>query len=34
MVSNKVGPAYVWGSIASGKTIVARRIYQQLSDDE
>src|SRR3990172_1504627 len=32
MVSNKVGPVYVFGPIGSGKTSIARRIYQELSD--
>src|SRR5262245_10363863 len=33
MISNKVGPVYVFGPIGSGKTSIARRIYQQLADD-
>jgi len=33
MISNKVGPIYVFGPIGSGKTSIARRIYQELSDD-
>jgi general secretion pathway protein A len=33
MISNKVGPVYVFGPIGSGKTSIARRIYQELSDD-
>jgi general secretion pathway protein A len=32
MVQNNVGPLYVTGPIGSGKTTVARTIYQQLSD--
>src|SRR5438105_3970129 len=34
MVTNKVGPVYVYGPIGSGKTSIARRIYQELFDDE
>ena len=33
MVTNKVGPVYVYGPIGSGKTSIARRIYQELNDD-
>src|SRR3972149_3100438 len=33
MISNKVGPVYVFGPIGSGKTSIARRIYQDLQDD-
>src|SRR5437867_2856024 len=33
MITNKVGPVYVFGPIGSGKTSIARRIYQQLQDD-
>src|SRR3954469_14460125 len=33
MISNKVGPVYVYGPIGSGKTSIARRIYQELADD-
>lgn len=33
MISHKVGPVYVFGPIGSGKTSIARRIYQQLQDD-
>src|SRR5581483_4314057 len=33
MITNKVGPVYVFGPIGSGKTSIARRLYQQLSDD-
>lgn len=33
MISNKVGPVYVFGPIGSGKTSIARRIYQELADD-
>jgi general secretion pathway protein A len=30
MISNKVGPVYVYGPIGSGKTSIARRIHQEL----
>jgi general secretion pathway protein A len=33
MITNKVGPVYVFGPIGSGKTSIARRLYEQLSDD-
>lgn len=33
MITNKVGPVYVFGPIGSGKTSIARRIYQELADD-
>ncbi len=33
MIGNKVGPVYVFGPIGSGKTSIARRIYQELADD-
>jgi general secretion pathway protein A len=33
MVQNKVGPLYVTGPIGSGKTTVARTIYQKLVDN-
>lgn len=32
MVQNKIGPLHVTGPIGSGKTTVARTIYQQISD--
>jgi len=32
MITNKVGPVYVFGPIGSGKTSIARRLYQQLSE--
>lgn len=32
MVKNKIGPLYVTGPIGSGKTTIARTVYQQLSD--
>ena len=32
MIGNKVGPVYVFGPIGSGKTSIARRIYQEISD--
>ncbi len=32
MVQNKIGPLYVTGPIGSGKTTVARTIYQKLAD--
>jgi general secretion pathway protein A len=32
MITHKVGPVYVFGPIGSGKTSIARRIYQELSD--
>lgn len=34
MAQNRIGPVFTTGPIGSGKTSVARRIYQQLSDDE
>jgi general secretion pathway protein A len=34
MITNKVGPVYVFGPIGSGKTSIARRIYQQLADED
>src|SRR5688572_28567462 len=34
MITNKVGPVYVYGPIGSGKTSIARRIYQELEVDE
>jgi general secretion pathway protein A len=33
MITQKVGPVYVFGPIGSGKTSIARRMYQQLSDE-
>ena len=33
MIANKVGPVFVTGPIGSGKTTVARRLYQQFQDD-
>ncbi len=33
MITNKVGPVYVFGPIGSGKTSIARRMYQELADD-
>jgi general secretion pathway protein A len=34
MISNKVGPVYIYGPIGSGKTSIARRIYQELELDD
>ncbi len=34
MISSKVGPVYVFGPIGSGKTSIARRIYQEIADSE
>ena len=34
MITNKIGPVYITGPIGSGKTTIARRIYQQFSDDD
>ncbi len=33
MISNRIGPVYVHGDVGTGKTTIARRLYQQLSDD-
>lgn len=33
MITNRIGPVYVHGDVGTGKTTIARRIYQQLSDD-
>jgi general secretion pathway protein A len=33
MLTNKVGPVYVYGPIGSGKTSIARRIHQEFSDN-
>jgi general secretion pathway protein A len=33
MIRGRVGPVYVFGPIGSGKTTIARRLHQQLSDD-
>ncbi len=34
MAQNRIGPVFTTGPIGSGKTTVARRIYQQLRDDD
>jgi general secretion pathway protein A len=33
MITNRVGPVYVHGDVGTGKTTIARRLYQQLLDD-
>lgn len=33
MIQGRVGPVYVFGPIGSGKTTIARRLHQQLSDN-
>jgi type II secretory pathway predicted ATPase ExeA len=33
MITNRVGPVYVHGDVGTGKTTIARRLYQQLHDD-
>jgi len=33
MIANRVGPVYVHGDVGTGKTTIARRLYQQLLDD-
>jgi general secretion pathway protein A len=33
MITNRVGPVYVHGDVGTGKTTIARRLFQQLSDD-
>jgi general secretion pathway protein A len=33
MITNRVGPVYVHGDVGTGKTTIARRLYQQLVDD-
>lgn len=33
MIRGRVGPVYVFGPIGSGKTTIARRLHQQLSED-
>lgn len=33
MVTNRIGPVYVHGDVGTGKTTIARRLYQQLVDD-
>jgi general secretion pathway protein A len=33
MITNRIGPVYVHGDIGTGKTTIARRLYQQLVDD-
>jgi general secretion pathway protein A len=33
MITNRIGPVYVHGDVGTGKTTIARRLYQQLSDD-
>jgi general secretion pathway protein A len=33
MIANRIGPVYVHGDIGTGKTTIARRLYQQLIDD-
>ena len=30
MITNRVGPVYVHGDVGTGKTTIARRLYQQL----
>jgi general secretion pathway protein A len=34
MITNRVGPVYVHGDVGTGKTTIARRLYQQLLDDQ
>jgi general secretion pathway protein A len=34
MAQNRIGPVFTTGPIGSGKTSVARRLYQQLEDDD
>jgi general secretion pathway protein A len=34
MIQGRVGPVYVFGPIGSGKTTIARRLHQQLSEDD
>lgn len=33
MIKNRTGPLYVHGDVGTGKTTIARRLYQQLIDD-
>jgi general secretion pathway protein A len=33
MITNRVGPVYVHGDVGTGKTTIARRLFQQLFDD-
>lgn len=33
MIQNRIGPVYVHGDVGTGKTTIARRIYQQMMDD-
>src|SRR5947209_7187295 len=33
MITNRIGPVYVHGDVGTGKTTIARRLYQQLTDD-
>ncbi len=33
MIEGRIGPVYVFGPIGSGKTTIARRLHQQLSED-
>ena len=33
MITNRIGPVYVHGDVGTGKTTIARRLYQQLIDD-
>jgi len=33
MITNRVGPVYVHGDVGTGKTTIARRLFQQLLDD-
>ncbi len=33
MITNRIGPVYVHGDVGTGKTTIARRLFQQLSDD-
>ncbi len=33
MIDGRIGPVYVFGPIGSGKTTIARRLHQQLSED-
>src|SRR5215212_8151659 len=33
MITHRIGPVYVHGDVGTGKTTIARRLYQQLTDD-
>src|SRR5215211_1453153 len=33
MIANRIGPLYVYGPIGTGKTTMAKRLYQQLEQD-